>query len=522
MTKNKKFITIFLSLTIFLALPQPIFSMNKFKTIFTPILGNEKKQNYKFVLYFNNESIPQDKKLLMKMFNCYALTKVSGISDETIKENLFLYQFYGQKVPEEILLLTKEDYKKIGKYYNKKNIENLINGDVKDYDEFIKKIISFYNKNISELKKYIKYLDQNETDDFYIEIFDKIKNRDRIQISCLKEKELNKKQKIEKGKKAAIKEKAIAESLIDQNKKYIEKIKENSTKENFKKFIKSCDIEEFFKNSIDGSIISCLPEELELTFLIDYSYLNENHLSLYIPFVLYTLGELLREDKQNEIAQNILKKTKKEFKENIKTWLMNFFDFSDSSLIRFCPLKPTCWKANKNNKQKLLKCRFNFENKKELNLVKKYLTSKKFKDRLITNLTEKNFEKFKNELMKKIKKSIKIKEEFLEKENAEKQIENIKNNKKRDIKENKENLNKTKQPKTTEKEIKKAEEFLNNENKIKETAKENFNKMKKNFDIYKKNVNEGKKIMNKISFNDFKTVYNTIKLTDVEIKNFAL
>lgn len=103
MTKNKKFITIFLSLTIFLALPQPIFSINKFNIIFTSILGNEKKQNYKFVLYFNNESIPKDKKLLMKMFNCYASTKVPGISDETIKENLFLYQFYGQKVPEEIL-----------------------------------------------------------------------------------------------------------------------------------------------------------------------------------------------------------------------------------------------------------------------------------------------------------------------------------------------------------------------------------------------------------------------------------
>lgn len=522
MTKNKKFITIFLSLSIFLALPQPIFSMNKFETMFTSILGNEKKQTYKFVLYFNNQSITKNKKLLMKMFNCYALAKVPGISDETIKENLLLYQFYGRMVPENILSLTKDDFKKIEKYYNKKNIENLINSDIKDYDKFIEKIISFYGENIKELKQYIKYLKQNKADEFYIKIFDKTKNRNKTKISCLKKEELSEKRKIEEGKKAAIKEIYVAKSLINKNKKYIEKIKKTSTKENFKKFIKSCDIEEFFKNSIGDSIISSLPEELELTFNMDYLYLNENHLSLYVPFVLYTLGDLLKEDKQNKVAQDILKKTKEHLKKEIEDRVANFFfKFSSSSLVRFCPIKAIDWKENKNNVEKSIKCRFDFDNKKELNLIKKYLTSKKFKEKLKSNLTEKNFEKFKNKIIKKIEESVKIKKELLEKENVEKQIEYIKNNKKKEIEEKKENLKKTNQPKTIEKEIKKAEKFLKNKNKIKEIAEENYKKMKKDFNIYKKNVDEGVKLIKKISFEDFKTIYEAIELTDINMENFA-
>ena len=521
MTKNKKFITIFLSLSIFLALPQPIFSMNNFKTMFTSILGNEEKQNYKFVLYFDNESMIEDKKLLMKIFNCYALAKVPGISDETIKENLLLYQFYGYKVPEEILSLTKEDYKKIDKYYNKKNVENLVNSNFEDYNRFIQKIVSFYKENIDELKRYIKYLKENKTDDFYAEFFDKIKNRNKTKISYLKAKEENKKQKIHKGKKAAIKEISIAASLINQNKKYIEKITKKLTKEKFKKFMKSCNIEEFFKNSIDDSIISCFPEELELTFSMNYSYLDKNHLSLYVPFVLYTLGDLLKEDEQNKVAQNLLKKTKKRFKREIKNGMFNFFDFTSSSLIRFCPINAISWEQNENNTSESLKCRFDFDNKKELNLIKKYITSKKFKDRLKINLSEKSFKKFKNEIIKKIKESLKLKKEFLEKENVEKQIEYIKTTKKRNIEENKENLKKTNQPKITEKEIKKAEKFLNDKSKIKETAEENFKKMKKDFDIFKKNVNKGINQMEKISFENFKTICDTIELTDVNIENFA-
>ena len=75
---------------------------------------------------------------------------------------MFLNQFYGYRTSDENLLLTNKDFKKIKKYYNIKNSENLIKSKIKNYDEFMNKIISLYNKNNKKLKQYIDYLEQNK------------------------------------------------------------------------------------------------------------------------------------------------------------------------------------------------------------------------------------------------------------------------------------------------------------------------------------------------------------------------
>ena len=533
MTKNKKVIAAFLGLNLFLAVPTISLAKenNQFKNLFETNIGNDQKHVYNIRLYYNTSYLNEyNTNLLEKLFLYYLSSKVPGIEDETIKASFFLNQFSEKSKNSHSLFLKNNEVKKINKYYTKEKVKDLLEGNIENYNQLNKKVISLYDKNINEIKEYIKYLKNIKTNESYLKILEQVENRNREKINFLNndEEELSEKEKIEKAKEIVGDEIKIADILIDQY-EYEKKEIKSIPKEIFKKFLKDYQIEEFSedknakmlqeKNAYDNY------SNLNIRISLEGISINEIYENFLPPFFAKCLYDTLKNDTKNKVAQNFIKRNKEKYEEKNKKRKNKIYYINPTELINKYPMGLRAH-MDYRNKQNILFVFESVKNVKEAKMIVDCINSKEFKENVKKNLKKENFEKHKNEAIKFIEKNRKYKNHKKQKNKSnslEKEIENIKITTREKIRDYEERLKKEKNPrriKSKKRSIKKAKEYLKNYEQIKEDAMCNLEDRK---DTKDNTYKEAEKWINKLknlSNKDFKKICKDYEITKAELKKY--
>ncbi len=531
MTKNKKIIAAFLGLNLFLTMPAISLAKKntQFKNLFETTIGNNQKNKYNFRLYCNTIDLNEyNTDLLDKLFTCYLVLKVPGMKDDTIKSSFFLDQFTEKSNNDRSLFLNDEELKKINKYYTKEKVKNLIEGNIENYAQLINKVVSIYDKNINEIKKYAEFLKDIKTDESYLEILEQIENRNREKIDLLKnnEEELTEKEKLEKAKEAVRDEVKVAEILVDRYNEEKEEIK-NISIETFKKFLKGFQLDDFLKDKKAKIFWEKSDYDNYSNLKIKISLEEINGKEIYDDFLpsffAKCLYDTLKNDTKNKAAQNFIKKNKEKLKKKDKD---KIYYINQNEIIKKYPIGLRYAHKDHKNRKNLI---FSFEsikNIKEAKMIVDYMNSKKFKENLKKNLKEENFEKYKNEVIEFIEKNRKYKNYKKQKNKTntlEKEIENIIKRKKERIKDNEERLKKEKNPihiKSKKRSIKKDKEYLKDKKQIKEDALYALENKKHSKD---KTYNRAEKWINKfkkISAKNLKKICDTYEITKAKIERY--
>lgn len=537
MTKNKKIIAAFLGLNLFLAIPTTALAKknNQFKNLFETVIGNEKKHKYNLRLYCNTYDLGEyNTDLLEKLSLCYLLSKVPGIEEKTIKASLFLDQFTEKSKNNRSLFLNDEEFKKINNYFTKEKVKDFVEGNIENYNQLNKKLISLHDENIDEIKEYIEYLKNIKTNESYLKILERIENRNREKIVFLKndEEELTEKEKIKKAKEIVSDEITIAEILIDRYEREKKEIK-NISKEMFKKYLKSYQLDNYLedkkakilwkKNNYDNY------SNLKIKMSLDEINRKEIYDYFLLPFFAKCLYETLKNDTKNKMAQNFIKRNKEELKKENKKRKNKIYYINQNEIMDKYPMKLRVFKDHINKKNMI----FEFEsikNVKEAKMIVDHMNSKEFKENIKKNLKKENFEKYKSEVIEFIEKNRKYKNYKKQKNKSttlEKEIENIKKRQRQYIKDDEKRLEKLKKEnkktyriKSTQREIKKMKEYLKDEKQIREDALDNLENRKYEKNDVHKNADKQINKFKKISAKNFEEKCDGYEIFEAELKNY--
>ncbi len=533
MTKNKKIVAAFLGLNLFLAMPTISLAKesNQFKNLFETTIGNNKKHVYNLKLYYNTSYLDEyNTDLLDRLFLYYLSSKVPGIEDKTIKASFFLNQFNEKSKNNRSLFLNKEEEKKINKYYTKEKVKDLLEGNVENYNQLNKKVVSLYDKNINEIKEYIKYLKDIKTNEAYLEILRRIENRNREKIDFLKndEEELTEKEKIEKAKEIIKDEIKIAEILIDRY-EYEKKEIKNIPKKTFKKFLKDYQIEEFLKDKnakiLYGKNNYDNYSNLNIKISLEEIDVNEIYNNFLPPFFAKCLYETLKNNTKNKVAQNFIKRNKEKYEEENKKRKNKIYYINQNELLNKYPMGLRAH-IDYRNKQNIVFVFESIESVKEAKMIVDCINSKEFKENIKKNLKRENFEKYKSEFVKFIEKNRKYKNHNKQKNKPntlEKEIEDIKKTKRKNIKDYEESLKKEKNPqriKYKKRSIKKAKEYLKDDKQIKEDAMYNLENRKDTKDSTYKEMEKWINKLKKLSDKDFKNICKDYEIIEAELEKY--
>lgn len=529
MIKNKKIISIILSLNIFLALPCVSFAKKNnrhFESILTNVKNNSKKL-YRVPLHFNPKDLNENEhNLLNKIFVYYLSSKVPNISDKTIKESFFTQQFKENRYEGNglNLFLNYDELKKFKKYYTKEKIKTILKEDVKNYNQLLSKVISFYDKNIDDLKQYRNYLKGKKTDSFYIKHSKKIEDRNNITIDPTKNEEvLTEKEKLEKAKETCKNDYIVAGLLINKYEKQKKELKK-ITKKKFQNFKNSC---ENLDNLLEEKDFKIIRKDfdtlnLDLSYFINFKNVESIYVDISMEFIAKCLYNVMKKDKENKIIQNYIKKNKekidKENKNNKKDedCCTHYKDYKE-----IIPLEIYIMKGNYFSNDLILTfCEI--ENVKEAKAIVKCLKSKEFKE----EFNKKNFEKFINRVLEIAYKYKKHNEEKIKTSSLEKEIKKIKKQKKdsiknieKDLKKLEKNTNKNYYNiKSKKRSLAKEKKYLKDEKQIREDAKEKLEKKKFSKFDSRRDVDIWIKKIKNISYKGFKEIYETIDQKKIEIK----
>ena len=484
--------------------------------------------------FYNNEnydSIDSDRNKISDLLFFYFYTNTPNLSKDplriTISKKYSDNRYYTNNI-----LVNESVSKKISSYVIK-NFEKLKNKkiDVKNFNSLKKDYIDLLEKEINDIRLYIKKLEELSKKKNFVINFQKdkiLEKDDSLKKEDLYLKGLNsidEEIRFEKFKISRINTDINLFKKIKYN--YFEKVLKNLVFNN-KKGAKKKGAEKFFNEHEESSKIKV---SLVEPYLEDYEVMQP----LFIKYFSNCLYETIMEDKNNgeikkyidylyEKAVEKNKKLQEEFKTNNNDYIMN------TNLNR------------KFNKQDFL----NFDNEGRLyndyssgfsniyiydkNLyylsnLKKYMESEKFKEKLIKNLNKKKLNDLKNYFIEKLeceikanedrKKKIKQKDMMSEKEKRfKKNIEDSEYI----IEKSKEIAIPTEDIADAQEDIKKNKEKLNDTEKLKLDAENSKEWSINHKNQHIKNLKQRIEDFRNIKFEDFRTIISLFDIDKIKLK----